>query len=278
MTERTTGTHDADDLAAQQQTLINALTPQGREHFESALASVRQEHFWNQHLATHTIFMFPDLSGVNRYRGYTQSATQNDPSGRPQNAYVIHLSKDLLESGDIELAAASMVHELSHTLYPGVAKGATANFEAGLAELLADHPDFVAMRSAAPDAAAARQIHVRHLRQMLYEATGYAEGEIFVHLQQLTHQPSMTINGRGVGGADFILDELTDWIGKLRRIGMPPAVLREILSGVIRRAMETYDARIAAAPAGSSERTSLETNKRLAQAIINLAIDQQSRP
>jgi hypothetical protein len=111
---------------------------------------------------------------------------------------------------------------------------------------------------------------------MLYEATGYAESEIFVHLQQLTHQPSMTINGTGVRASDFILDELTSWIRQLKRIGMPRAVLNEVLSGVIRRAMETYDARIAAAPAGSSERMNLETNKRLAQAIMALAIDQAS--
>ena len=276
--ERTTGVHDATDLSAQQQTLINALTPVGREHFMSALTSVRREHFWNQHLATHTVFMFPDLTGVNRYRGYTQTATQNDSSGRPQRAFVIHLSKDLLEGGDIELAAASMVHELSHTLDQGVARGAMSGFEVALADLLAGHPDFVALRAAAPDAAAARQAHVRHLRQMLYEATGYAEGEIFVHLQQLTHQPSMTINGSGVRGSDFILTELTSWIRRLKRIGMPRAVLNEVLGGVIRRALASYDDRIAAAPAGSSERTNLELNKRLAQAIVQLAIDDAARP
>ena len=58
-----------------------------------------------------------------------------------------------------------------------------------LAQLLADHPDIAALRSGAPDPAQARDQHVARLRQILRENSSYAEDEIFVHLQQLTHMP-----------------------------------------------------------------------------------------
>ena len=120
-------------------------------------------------------------------------------------------------------------------------------FERQLADLLVDHPRVAALRNSATDAAAARLEHLRLLRQMIHDATTYAEGEVFVHLQQLTHQPAMTVNGKTISGSDFILDEVTFWIGRLACIGLQPRLLVGLLGSIRRRVDRTYDDRIAAA-------------------------------
>ncbi|MET0555590.1 MAG: hypothetical protein ABW221_21300, partial [Vicinamibacteria bacterium] len=74
--------------------------------------------------------------------------------------YIIHLQKDMLDRGDRELAAATLVHELSHNLYEPTLEGAMRTFHLELAELLADHPRIAARRGAATNAAAARAQHV----------------------------------------------------------------------------------------------------------------------
>jgi hypothetical protein len=268
-------------LDQQQENLEGALTPKGRESFMNALLAVRREHFWNQHLQNHRIYIFPDLSGVNRYRGYTQHSSQPSATGPAEEVWVIHISKDLLESGDQgrDLATASIVHELSHTLGGNVLEPAMQLFERQLADLLVDHPRIAALRNSATDAAAARLEHLRLLRQMIHDATTYAEGEVFVHLQQLTHQPAMTVNGKTISGSDFILDEVTFWIGRLACIGLQPRLLVGLLGSIRRRVDRTYDDRIAAAPAGSPERQRLVLDKQIADAMWPLALSQaQSQP
>jgi hypothetical protein len=185
------------------------------------------------------VFIFPDLTGANRYRGFTQTATHRTAGNRPQTIFVIHVSKDLLELSQSEMVAANIVHELSHTAYRYNQIGeAMRSFETDLATLMVDHPRIVALRSAAADAAAARSTHLARIRQMLYEVTGYGEEEIFVHLQQLTHQPSMTINNAPVRGSDFILSQVELFMRRLRRIGMPVGILNQVLGSIRRQAIE----------------------------------------
>lgn len=272
------GSHEEAGLDQTQRALEAALTQTGRESFMSALMLVRRDQFWNNYLARNTVYIFPDLTGVNRYRGYTQVATRTTAGSRPQKVYVIHVSKDLLESGQTEMVAANIVHELSHTAYENRIGQAMEAFESDLAGLIADHPRVVALRTGAADAAAARATHVSRIRQMLYEVTGYAEEEIFVHLQQLTHQPSMTIDGHAIRGSDFILSQVELFMRRLRRIGLPPRLLTEVLTAIRRQAGELYDRRMAAAPAGSEERRMMEVNKRLALSTFDLALDYSRTP
>jgi hypothetical protein len=272
------GTHEESGLDQTQRALEAALSQRGRESFMAALMSVRQEPFWNDYLLRNTVYIFPDLTGVNRYRGFTQVATRTVEGSRPQTVFVIHVSKDLLESGQTEMVAANIVHELSHSTYENRVGRAMQAFETDLAELIADHPRVVSLRSGAADAAAARSTHVSRIRQMLYEVTGYAEEEIFVHLQQLTHQPSMTIDGAAVRGSDFILSQVELYMRRLRRIGMPPRVLTQVLAAIRREAAALYDRRIASQPAGSSERRILELNKEMAMGIFQIALSDSERP
>jgi hypothetical protein len=273
------GSHEEAGLDQTQRDLEAALTQAGRESFMAALMLVRRDKFWNDYLSRNTVYIFPDLTGVNRYRGYTQVATRTAEGSRPQTIYVIHVSKDLLDSGQTEMVAANIVHELSHSIYDTNRIGrAMQAFESDLAGLIADHPRVVQLRAGAADAAAARNTHVSRIRQMLYEVTGYAEEEIFVHLQQLTHQPSMTIDGTAVRGSDFILSQVELFMRRLRRIGLPPRVLNQVLAAILRQAGALYDRRIAAAPAGSSDRRMLEVNKELAMNTFQLALSESANP
>jgi len=268
------GSHEEAGLDQQQRNLEAAMTQPGRESFMTALMLVRRDRFWNDYLTRNTVYIFPDLTGVNRYRGFTQTATRNVEGSKPQTIFVIHVSKDLLESGNTEMVSANIVHELSHSIYSHNQIGsAMQNFETDLAGLIVDHPSVIELRKDATDAAAARNTHLSRIRQMLYEVTGYAEEEIFVHLQQLTHQPSMTINNVGVGASDFILSQVTMFMRRLRKIGLPPRVLTDVLRAILKQTAELYDKRIAAAPEGSSDRKSLEVNKDLAIATFKLALD-----
>lgn len=266
---RVGGTRELSALDSQQRSHEAALSSHGRETFMSALARVRREPFWNRHLSTHTTYMFPDLNGPNRYRGFTQRGTRITDSGQTELVYVIHLTRALFDEGQTEMAAALMIHELSHTLGGSVLRRAMDPFQGQLAGLLADHPQVAALRSGASDAAAARETHVSRIRQMLYEATGYAEEEIFVHLQQLSHQPAVG----ALRGSDYIGREVTRWIRQLVRIGLPRETLTLILRSVRRRALEAYDERIAAASAGSRERTNLGLDKQLAELLFRMALN-----
>lgn len=280
------GSHEEASLDQEQRRLEAALTQKGRENFMGALMLVRREPFWNDYLSRNTIYIFPDLTGANRYRGFTQVATRTVPGSKPQKVFVIHVSKSMLEyvpakpnePPQTELVAANIVHELSHTIETNRIGQAMESFEENLAGLIADHPRVIALRSGAADAAAARSTHVSRIRQILYDATGYAEEEIFVHLQQLTHQPSMTIDRVAVRGSDFILHELERFMRQLKRIGVPPRVVTEVLTAIRRKAGELYDRRIAAAPAGSEQRRMLGLNKTLALSTFDLALDFSQDP
>jgi hypothetical protein len=285
----TGGGHTGQALDQQQRALEAALTQRGRESFMSMLARVRQERFWNDYLTNHTVYIFPDLDASYRYRGYTQTGTENDPSGQlaPHKVHIIHVSRSLLEQGEIELATAILVHELSHTVYDfNVTGGALRSFQHELAGLIADHPRIAALRSGATDASAARDQHVSRIGQLIFDATGYAEGEIFVHLQQLSHQPDVTIEtgppgarrSETLSGSRYILVEVERWIRQLNRIGIPPRALGGILGQVRRRVAVTYDQRIASAAAGSAERQRLELDKRLALATFDAALQFAQEP
>jgi hypothetical protein len=272
------GTHEEAGLEQTQRTLEAALTPKGRESFMAALTLVRRERFWNDYLSRNTVFIFPDLTGANRYRGFTQHATRTVEGSRPQTIFVIHVSKDLLELEQSELVAANIVHELSHSAYRNQVGEAMQTFETDLANLIVEHPQIVALRSSASVPAALRHIHVSRIRQMLYEVTGYAEEEIFVHLQQLTHQPAMTVNTTTLRGSDFILQQVEFFMRRLMRIGMPVGILSQVLTSIRTRAMALYDRRIAMAPAGSVERRSLELSKEQALLIFRMALTESARP
>jgi len=273
------GTHEDAGLDQQQRDLEAAMKPAGRESFMAALTLVRNEKFWNDYLAHNTVYIFPDLTGVNRYRGFTQTATRTVEGNRPQTIFVIHVSKDLLEQGQTEMVAANIVHELSHSAYRSNQIGqAMQKFDTDLAGLLVDHPQIAALRSSATDPAALRNVHLSRIRQMLYEVTGYGEEEIFVHLQQLTHQPSMTVNTTTIRGSDFILQQVELFMRRLRRIGMPVGILNRVFASIQRQAMDLYDRRIAMSPAGSPERKNLELSKEQAALIFQMALSESARP
>ncbi|MEM9006463.1 MAG: DUF4157 domain-containing protein [Cyanobacteria bacterium P01_F01_bin.86] len=275
---RSTGSHTASSFAQRQRQLENALTPRGRETFMEMLLSVQQEPFWQSYFENHEIYIFPDLSGVNRYRGYVERGTAQTTSGQTYPVYVIHISRSLLNSGQREEAAATLVHELSHTIYePSTLGVALRPFLQDLATLLVEHPQIAALRSGAADAEQARQQQISRLRQILYEATGYAEEEIFVHLQQLTHMPSEvevnTSEGpQSIRGSDYILEIVANYVSQLRRIGLPNRMLAGIVGAIRRRVVITYDQRIAATPAGSRQRQILEANKEIALLTLRIAL------
>jgi hypothetical protein len=82
----------------------------------------------------------------------------------------------------------------------------------------------------------------------------------------------------GVGASDFILSQVTMFMRRLRKIGLPPRVLTDVLRAILKQTAELYDKRIAAAPEGSSDRKSLEVNKDLAIATFKLALDDSAAP
>ena len=269
---RVLGSHGSDTLAAQQQSLIDAMTPDGQQAYQQAMQMIRQEPFWRRHLDQTTVFIFPDLSGANRYAGYTQRGTERDAEGNESTAYIVHISKDALEAGNVDSVVANLVHELSHTLDVGAVIGPSLGaFHDELAGLLADHPEIQALRQGAADEADARDTHLRRIRQILYEHTGYAETEVFVHLQQLTHQPDVSVDGGEVASHRYILATVEGYVRSLRRIGVNPTTLDNILDALGRRTAMLYDRRIAAAPAGSTLRASLTQQKRLAELTLSLA-------
>jgi hypothetical protein len=276
---KVTGSQKTASLAQQEQDLIAKLSPKGQKTYQAMLARVRAEPFWKQRLDSIQVSIFPDLAGTNRYGGYTQRGTGQTAEGLTTTGYVIHISKDRLEAGQIEESAAILIHELSHTLHePNVTDRVLKSLNDRLSVLLADHPQIAALRKGAPDADEARRTHIKLISQLLYEQTGYAEAEIFTHLQQLTHQPEVKIGQEKVSGSRYILLVVERYMEQLRRIGLPPKVLGGILGTLARRVDLLYQARIAATAAGSKERELLETNRRLAQMTLELAISESAAP
>jgi hypothetical protein len=136
------------------------------------MARVRGEAFWRQRLDREPIYIFPDLGGRNRYAGYTQHGTADD--GSP--AFIIHISQEALNAGEVDSVAATLVHELSHTVFDPSVIGRSLNPLLGsLSELIVEHPRLQALRRGAADPAEARAAQVRQIRQLLYERTAYGE-------------------------------------------------------------------------------------------------------
>jgi uncharacterized protein DUF4157 len=269
--QKTIGHHTETSLRDAQTAAIAALSHKERETFMSALLLVQQESFWRNYLATHNVFIIPDVTGTN-YGGYTQTGTGRDGSGRPIHSYAIHMSIELMKIGNPNRVAATIVHELSHQIDAPSSTPALQPFLGELATLIASHPDIVALRAGAPDAAEAEARQLRSINQMLYEATTRAEDEMFVHLQQLTHQPEMRVRGNMVRGSDYIIALVEGFVRQLRKIGFPRATENQLLVGIMKRAMALYDRRIAAAPEGSPEREKLDINKRMAALALQEAI------
>ncbi len=269
-----TGSKAASTWAQQQESLRLSLTPRGQSTLQQVLQRVRAEPFWRGHMDRTTIYIFPDISGGNRYGGYVQRGKESTSGGPQTPAFVIHLSRDALDAGETAEVAATLVHELAHTLYePAVLQRSMKPFLRSLAELLADHPRVVALRGGQSDE---RQAQVVRIHQILYESTGYGEAEIVSHLVQLTHQPPRLVHGETFRGSDMIAGEVEYWVRQIRRIGLPPRMVTGILRSVARRVEYIYDRRVAAAPMGSTQRRLLEVSKRLALAILEDAIAQEA--
>jgi hypothetical protein len=266
------GQQTNESMAQQQQSLVAALTTAGQQAFQDMLQMVRGEPFWQQHLDSNEIFIFPDLTGSNRYSGYTQRGSYQTAEGLTRTAFIIHISKDALEGGEVEASSATLIHELSHTLHePNVTARSLQPLIQRLAELLADHPQIEALRQSATDAEQARQIHTRRIYQILFERTGYAEAEIFVHLQQLSHQPPVQVGEETLRPHHYILDTVEGYVAQLRRIGLPPRMLAGILCSLGRRVALLYTRRIEAAPSGSTQRRMLELSRDQALATLSIA-------
>jgi hypothetical protein len=270
LSDKVQGRRESTTLATQQQRLVDALAPAGKQAYEEVMRRVRAEAFWRRHLDREQIYVFPDLRGRNRYAGYTQRGTAEDDGSQ---AFIVHLSKDALNAGEVDSSAATLVHELSHTIYePAVVQRSLAPLLGTLSELVADHPRIRRLRRRARDQAQARATQIGPIRQLLHERTGYAEGEIFVHLQQLTHMPAeTTLDGERVRGSDYNLATVQHYLERLKRIGIPPRMLHGILDSLARRSAILYERRIEAAPARSRERELLRRNKDLALALLQLA-------
>ena len=112
---------------------------------------------------------------------------------------------------------------------------------------------------------------MKRIAQILYEHTAYAEGEIFVHLQQLTHQPAVTASGVKIPASRFVLARVQDYVEQLKRIHLPQRTLLGVLDSLDRRVQRLYDSRIAALPKGSRERQHMEHSKLQAASVLELA-------
>ncbi|MCK5720938.1 MAG: hypothetical protein KAI84_00230 [Gammaproteobacteria bacterium] len=271
LSTRVRGTRQVATLEQQSEQLVAAMNEQGRRTFNAMLRTVRAEPFWRNWLDNHSIFIFPDLSGENRYTGYTYQSTDRWNPG-----FVIHISKDNLEAGQLDAAVVSLIHELSHTTVEATTERALRPFLRQLALLLADHRDVRALRTGASNALEARETHVNRIRQILYERTAYAEEEIFVHLQQLTHQPPVRTSEGTIRPSDYILARVEGFVKQLRRIQLPERTLLGVLDSIERRVRFLYDRRIRGLRRNSRERRLMELSKRQALAILELARSETS--
>lgn len=266
LSTRVRGTQQAASLQQRSQQLVAAMTQQGQQTYAAAMGVVRSERFWRDHLDNHSIFIFPDLSGPNRYSGYTQRS-----GDRWNPAFIIHISKDSLEAGQTDAVVASLIHELSHTTFQATTGRAMNPMLQHLATLLADHPSVAALRSGASNASEARTTHIRRIRQILFERTAYAEAEIFVHLQQLTHQPPVTVSGGTIAPHHFLLQRVQHYIERLKRIRLPQRILLGTLDMIERRVRLLYNSRIQALPANTTQRTDMESFRDRALLLLRIA-------
>lgn len=246
--------------------LTAAMSKRGQETFKAALDTIRSEPFWRNWLDNHVVIFLPDLTGQNRYSGYTQ---RSDDRWNP--GFIIHISKDALEAGETKAVVATLIHELSHTTYEGSVEKAIRPFLRQIASLLADHPDVSALRAKAKDKNEARETHSKRIAQILYEKTAYAEGEIFVHLHQLTSQPPVTTGGVTISADRFILARVAGFVEQLKQIHLPQRMLLGVLDSLARRVQLLYDSRIAPMPQGSRARRLMELSKAQAATILELA-------
>ncbi|SHN40831.1 DUF4157 domain-containing protein [Chitinophaga sp. CF418] len=271
------GTTSGGSLDTQQRTLEAALTPRGRDTFMAMMAQVQQERFWADHFASNAIYVFPDLPPTARYRAYKQEGTRALAGGGTAPVYIIHMKKDMIDGGQSELATALLVHELSHTLFHGMTGEAMSGFLDELANLIVDDPQIVVLRpsSATP---ADRDRQARQIRQLLYDASAYAEEEIFVHLQQLTHMPNIDEGGRALSGPTYIRERVTDFMHQLFQIGLPAPALRQVITNLAAQTRGLYQRRIDSMPEGSEDRRLLEINRRLAMSTLQLAYDEARHP
>ena len=270
------GTQTTSSLSQQQKAFIDALSPKGKLAYQKAIQLVKNEPFWDNYFLQNDIFIFPDLSGNNRFSGYNQSVNDpNDPTGR-RKVIIVHLSSAPLENNFPEISASTIVHELSHVVYePSVLQMALSSFRNSIVDLLLEHPDIIAQRQKAVNAAKVKEQQRSRLKQILYETLAYGEEEIFVHLQQLTHQPDVTIHKPGgdesLRGAQLLEREVLRYVQKLQKIGLDAHTLKGVLDHIGRRVDLFYDTRIFALPAGSKQRQIMEANKKMAQLLFEFA-------
>ncbi len=265
-------------LAQQQKTFVDALSAQGQLAYKKAVKLVKDEPFWNNYFNTNEIFIFPDLQGGNRFSGYNQAVPDpNDPTGQ-KKVIIVHISQIHLNNNFPELSASTIVHELSHVIYdPSVLERALAPFKNSIAALLVDHPQIIATRKGAKDPVAAKEQQQKRISQILYETLAYGEEEIFVHLQQLTHQPDVTVTKsdgtqESLRGAQLLQHEVLRYIQRLQKIGLEKRMLQGVLGQIGRRVDIMYDNRIAAFPKGSKQRGIMEAQKKMAQLIFEMAL------
>ncbi|WP_462254719.1 eCIS core domain-containing protein [Ferruginibacter sp.] len=270
------GTQTTSSIALQQTNFVNALSVKGQQAYKKAIQLVKNESFWNNYFSQNDVFIFPDLKGNNRFSGYNQTIKDpNDPTGN-RKVVIVHLSSIPLENNFPEMSASTIVHELSHAVYePSVLEKALSSFRISIADLLMEHPDIIALRKNAVNAAEVKDKQRSRLKQILYETLAYGEEEIFVHLQQLTHQPDVTIKKPGgdesLRGAQLLEREVLRYVQRLQKIGLDAKTLNGVLDQIGRRTDIFYDRRIEAIPAGSKERQIMGANKKMAQLLFELA-------
>lgn len=277
LTTQVVGKTTTDSLAKMQADFIAALSPKGQLAYTKAIELVKKEPYWNSFFASNEVYVFPDLGGSNRFSGYNQTAKDpDDPLGH-RKIVIVHLSKDPLEADFPEASASTLVHELSHTVNEvSIIGRSLSDFRKSMADLLVDHPDILATRTGATDPDALKEEQRKRLSQILYEKLGYGEEEIFVHLQQLTHQPDVGLmkpdgTTEWLRGAQYVQREVLRYVENLKRIGLEPSVLKGILDRMQRRVDMVYDDRIAAQPKDSTEAKRLEANKKMARLLFDLA-------
>lgn len=275
-TTRVSGAQTSSSIALQQKVHFDALSPKGQKAYQKAVDLVKAEAFWKNYFGQNEIYIYPDLGGANRFSGYNQTVNDpGDPTGK-RKVIIIHLSKTPLENDFPEMAASTIVHELSHVIYePNVLQKALSSFSTSVVDLLLEYPSILDERAKAANPAEVKEEQRAKLKQVLYETLAYAEEEIFVHLQQLTHQPDITIKKAGgdesFRGAQVLQAEVLRYIQRLKKIGLDKHMEKGVLDSIGRRVDLFYDRRIAAWPAGSKQRDVLDANKKMAQLLFEMA-------
>jgi len=275
-TTQVLGSQTSTSIASQQKVHFDALSPKGQKAYQKAIDLVKAEAFWKNYFAQNEIYIYPDLGGANRFGGYNQALNDpDDPTGK-RKVIIVHLSKTPLENDFPEMAASTIVHELSHVIYePSVLQKTLSSFSISIVDLLLEHPDIVADRAKAANPADVKEEQRSKLKQVLYETLAYAEEEIFVHLQQLTHQPDVTIKKAGgdesLRGSQVLQAQVLRYVQRLKKIGLDKHTENGLLDSIGRRADLFYDRRIAAWPAGSKQRDILDANKKMAQLLFEMA-------